>query len=141
MAEQGRFIWYDLYTQDLEAAQRFYAAVVGWRIEGSGHPTEQYLLLHPPGEAAMGVGGMMGPRPGMESVPSFWGGYVYANDVDASAARVQELGGALHRGPMDIPQVGRFAVMSDPQGGAFYLFKPNGEGELEDRAQPGLCAD
>jgi predicted enzyme related to lactoylglutathione lyase len=132
----GRFIWYDLMTPDVEAARRFYAAVVGWTIADSGHPTQQYLVLHPAGEKGMGMGGIMATPPGSGLAPQ-WGGYAYVDDVDASAARVTALGGRVCREPSDIPHVGRFASVQDPQGASFYLFKPNGTGELADASTPG----
>lgn len=49
------------------------------------------------------------------------------DDVDAHAERVKAAGGAVHRPPEDIPGVGRFAVVADPQGAVFILFKGNGE--------------
>jgi predicted enzyme related to lactoylglutathione lyase len=139
MSEQGRFIWYDLVTTDLAAATRFYSAVVGWKIEDSGNPTQQYLVLHPPGESGMGVGGLMALPPGLRDagMTPHWSGYAYVHDVDAMAKRVVALGGKVGREPSDIPHVGRFAWVSDPTGASFYLFKPNGTGELKDASTPG----
>jgi uncharacterized protein len=80
------------------------------------------------------VGGMM-PIPG-EVRPSGarpdWFGYIGVDDVDAYAGRVVEAGGKVHRGPHDIPGVGRFAVAADPHGATFILFTPN---RGEERAQ------
>jgi predicted enzyme related to lactoylglutathione lyase len=129
--QQGRFIWYDLATTDLAAAQRFYSAVVGWQARDAGQPGMAYVLLNPPSAAeGMGVAGMMelpkqmcdaGARPA-------WNGYVHVADVDAFAARVQRLGGKIHQPPADIPNVGRFSYVADPQGAGLHLFRPNGEG-------------
>jgi uncharacterized protein len=60
-----------------------------------------------------------GARPG-------WVGYIYADDVDAATEGVRQAGGAVHRAPADIPEVGRFSVVADPQGAMFMLFKPSG---------------
>jgi uncharacterized protein len=60
-----------------------------------------------------------------EGVPPFWVTYFMVDDVDASATKAQSLGAALHHGPMDIPNVGRFAVLGDPQGASFAIFKPS----------------
>jgi uncharacterized protein len=64
-----------------------------------------------------------------EGVPPSWSGYVGVDDVDAEAERVKGAGGAIKRPPTDIPNIGRFAVVSDPGGAVFLLFKPNTEGE------------
>lgn len=135
---QGRFVWYDLVTPDLRAAQRFYQAVVGWKIKDAGHPTMAYTLLQPPSLSdGMGVAGMMSMPAEMGAAPPFWGGYIAVSDVDAAADRVTRLGGTVHRPPSDIPNVGRFAPVSDPQGAMFYLFAPNGSGTPAPESTPG----
>jgi hypothetical protein len=119
------FIWYELMTSDTEAGKAFYREVVGWQtkaFEGG----DDYTILEADGR---GVGGVMkvpdearerGARP-------CWLGYIAVDDVDAAAARVTEAGGTLHKDMMDIPNVGRIAMMSDPQGAPFYLIAPDGE--------------
>lgn len=114
------FIWYDLMTPDLKAAERFYAAVVGWTIADSGMPGMSYSILKA-GEVM--VGGMMGMMPGGPT--SMWTGYIYSADVDADAERAVKLGGSICKEPADIPGVGRFAVLADPGGAMFNIFKPN----------------
>ncbi len=119
---QPKFIWYDLMTSDAAAATTFYGAVIGWSGRDSGLTDRQYTVLSA-GEA--GVGGVMewgeaGRQPG-------WIGYVGVDDVDATAQRVADAGGAVHHPPEDIPGVGRFAVVADPQGAAFMLFKGAGQ--------------
>jgi hypothetical protein len=124
MSGHGKFIWYDLMTTDLKAAQAFYGKVVGWTAHESGVPGVEYTLLNA-GET--GIGGMMtlpkeasdaGARPG-------WNGYIFCDDVDAMAKTFQAEGGTIHKGPADIPTVGRFAMASDPTGGRVALFKPS----------------
>ena len=58
--------------------------------------------------------------------PPCWLGYIHAKDVDAATASVKKAGGAVHREPSDIPEVGRFSVVADPQGAAFMLMSPTG---------------
>jgi predicted enzyme related to lactoylglutathione lyase len=122
-AKPSPFIWYDLLTPDLKKAEAFYAAVVGWRIADSGMPGTRYSILH---AGDVMVGGLMEPRPGSagEST-SRWHGYIYSADVDGDAARVKELGGRICLPPEDIPGIGRFAIVADPDGAVFNLFKPN----------------
>ena len=125
----GRFIWYELMTSDAEAARAFYRAVVGWEIEELGPPHDGYSLLKADGR---GVAGLMalpaeacekGARPG-------WFGYVGVDDADAAVGRLQDAGGSILRAPADIPEVGRFAVVADPQGAVFMLLAPTPRDEV-----------
>jgi hypothetical protein len=119
---QPTFVWHELMTTGADAAEAFYRDVVGWRTQDSGMPGMRYTILSV-GEA--GVGGIMtlpadacaaGARPG-------WIGYIGVDDVDAYAQRVKTAGGTVHKPAEDIPGVGRFAVVADPQGASFVLFK------------------
>lgn len=125
---EGRFVWYELVTPDPAAAERFYADVVGWSAKDAGMPGMSYTLFSA-GETA--VAGAMalpeGARPG-------WIGYVAVADVDATAAAVERAGGTVHRAPDDIPEVGRFAIVADPQGAVFALFR--GAGDMEWQPAP-----
>jgi predicted enzyme related to lactoylglutathione lyase len=71
------------------------------------------------------VGGLMQRSPEMGDALPGWMGHILAPDVDDYAKRVTKAGGHIHREPEDIPGIGHFAVVSDPQGAAFILFKPN----------------
>jgi uncharacterized protein len=131
----GRFVWYELMTTDLKAAAAFYAKVVGWGMRDASMPGMSYTLLTV-GETS--VGGLMTlPEDAkrMGAQPR-WLGYVAVDDVDAAVARLRQLGGAVHIPPADIPGVGRFAMIADPQTATLALIKgqdpaPPIEGELE----------
>ncbi len=121
---EGGFVWYELMTSDVEAAAAFYAKVVGWSMADSGMPGMNYTL------AKVGdrqVAGLMGFPPDAGTSPITWFGYILVTDVDATAARVRQAGGTVHRPPNDIPGVGRFAVVADPQGATFMLFRGSGD--------------
>jgi predicted enzyme related to lactoylglutathione lyase len=126
--KDGDFVWYELMTSDVAAAQAFYSNVVGWTVEDSGMPGMTYLIAKV-GEHQFG--GMMGFPPEMPQHKPGWSGYVLTSDVDGMAGRVSEAGGTVYRAPMDIPGVGRFAVVADPQGAAFMLFRGDGEASPE----------
>jgi len=116
------FFWYELMTPDRAAAKAFYQKLFGWQASefaGGGPP---YTVLS---VGAAGIGGMLELSPEMREagVPPCWMGYVDTADVDAMAARILAAGGSVHRGPADIPGVGRFAVVADPYGAAFMLLK------------------
>lgn len=126
----GKFVWHELMTTDMGAAEAFYRAVVGWDAHDSGMPDMSYKLFTAgkidvaglmtiPAEAAK-----MGTRPG-------WTGYIAVDDVDARAAEVKQAKGSVYRPPGDIPGVGRFAIVADPQGAVFALFK--GTAEMPDQ--------
>jgi uncharacterized protein len=119
----SNFIWYELATTDQPAAEAFYHAVVDWEMADAGQPGMRYTILS---AGKRGIGGLMalpaeacaaGAKPG-------WIGYVGVADTDAAARRIAESGGSIQRGPDDIPNVGRFAVVADPGGATFTLLTP-----------------
>jgi len=123
--KQGDFVWYELATNDLDAAEAFYEAATGaWDIVSSGLPGMDYRIAN---AGTRGVAGFMAIMPDMQGQSPSWRGYIGVDDVDAMAGRVTEAGGAVHYGPDDIPMVGRFAVCADPQGAVFMVFKGAGE--------------
>ena len=111
-------------TSEVTAASAFYASVVGWTIEDAGTAGTPYLTAKV-GDRA--VAGLTGFPPDVRDVPPCWSGYVLAPDVDGMAEKLVAAGGAVHRAPDDIPGVGRFAVVADPQGAMFMLFRGDGE--------------
>lgn len=123
---QGGFIWYELMTPDPAAATDFYSKVTGWTAKDSGMPGMSYTLFNVPG-FEMGVAGMMELTPEFtaRNIPPNWTGYVWVDDVDAKAKEFADNGGTVHHQPQDIPGIGRFAVVADPQGAVISLFKPN----------------
>ncbi len=124
----GHFVWYELMTTDMAAAQAFYAKVVSFGARDASAPGMSYTLLTA-GEIA--VGGLM-PLPqqarSMGALPR-WLGYVAVADVDKSTRRIGELGGTVHIPPADIPGIGRFSVIADPQGATLALIRPDGASE------------
>jgi predicted enzyme related to lactoylglutathione lyase len=119
----SRFVWYELMTGDAAAAAAFYTEVVGWRAQDAGMPGVPYTLMMV-GDAQ--VAGMMDTPDELKAIgaPPAWSGYIAVDDVDATEARILQLGGKVLRPGSDIPEIGRFAVVADPQGASFMLFKP-----------------
>ena len=115
-----QFVWYDLMTTDIKAASAFYAKAIGWTIADSGMPGMEYSIIT---QGEKQVGGLMPVPPGSEGMPPMWNAYIGVPDVDAHARNAAKLGGTIFRAPMDIPGVGRFAVIADPCGATFMLFK------------------
>lgn len=123
----GKFIWCELMTSDTQTAGRFYADVIGWSLNempmGEGEP--YYLFQIGEGDGCPGIGGMMILPPHLSGhVPPNWSGYVAVDDVDATAEEFQENGGTIHRSAEDIPGVGRFAVVADPDGAVINIMTP-----------------
>lgn len=109
----GAFSWCELMSTDPGAAGQFYSKLFGWQTEtmDMGMP---YTVVKV-GDAA--IGGIMGMPPGAPAgMPPTWVPYVTVADVDALVKEVEKLGGKVQMPPTDIPTVGRFAVISDPQG-------------------------
>ncbi len=115
---QNPFIWHDLMTSDVEAAKKFYGAVVGWTFEAQ---IPDYSVAQTNG---VGMGGIMATPAEFGKMPPFWSGYIYVTDVDASCAKIKKLGGKVHREPWDVPQVARMAVVGDPTGANFNIMQP-----------------
>jgi predicted enzyme related to lactoylglutathione lyase len=120
---RGRFVWIELVTTDTVVAKAFYASVVGWQTQDVATLSASYTLLFANG---VQVGGLMplSPHARRSGARPAWLGFVQVEDVDASVARVQRLGGRVQHAPVDIPGTGRYAVVSDPQGAILNLFKP-----------------
>lgn len=121
-ATPGSFVWRELMTSDMKGAEAFYKNVVGWTCADSGMAEMSYSICHA-GDAM--IAGMMNiPDEAKKmGVPPNWSGYISVEDVDAATAKLKSLGGSVHRPPSDIPGVGRFSVVADPQGAIFDLFK------------------
>jgi predicted enzyme related to lactoylglutathione lyase len=108
----GAFSWSELMTTDARAATEFYGSLFGWKVEVMPMPEGNYHVLKV-GDTS--VGGIMA-RPPQDASPPSWGCYVTVDDVDATARQCVTLGGKVVHGPQDVPGVGRFAVIVDPQG-------------------------
>jgi predicted enzyme related to lactoylglutathione lyase len=119
----SRFVWYELMTTDPASARDFYGKVIGWGAREAMPAPHQYTLFTLDGGEVAGLMALpdeartAGARPG-------WIGYVGVPAVDAALAGVLARGGRQHVPPTDIPEVGRFAVVADPQGAVFTLFTP-----------------
>ncbi len=128
----GAPCWFELSTSDPAVSQAFYGPLLGWSFVDAGMEGMSYTLATAGGDM---VAGLMQPDSPM---PEFWMTYVAVDDCDAAAAKVQSLGGSLHRAPEDIPGTGRFAIVTDPQGVAFGLLQPlDGDSAAFDQAKPG----
>ena len=121
MPANGTFCWNELATNNLEAARKFYTELLGWKLHTSDAAGMNYIEIEAAGRR---VGGMYQTTPETGGqMPPHWMAYVAVDDVDTLAGRVESLGGKVCVGPMDIPNVGRFAVINDPAGAVFSIIK------------------
>jgi len=115
--EPGALTWNELQTRDPDGAKAFLSATFGWQPDDQDFGGMTYTVLNL-GDA--GIGGMMRMSDEVPAeAPAFWMTYFEVADCDASAAKAQELGGAVVVQPADIPGVGRFAIITDPAGATF----------------------
>lgn len=117
----GRFVWHELLTTDTAAAAAFYPKVVPWRTQPSNMPGYTIWM-----SAQAQVGGLMALPSEAGDSPPHWLVYIGTPNVDATCSQAQGLGARVVKPPGDIPNVGRFAVLADPQGATFALFTPGG---------------
>jgi uncharacterized protein len=126
----GAPCWADLMTTDLEAAKRFYPALLGWEP----HPTSEefggYHMCRLGGDEVVGLGRTMAP-----DQPAAWAIYFATNDAEASANKVEAAGGKVLAAPTDVGEAGRMAQFLDPSGAAFAVWQAGefaGAGKLEE---------
>lgn len=120
----GSFIWYELISPDPDASKTFYDQVVGWNIEAQPAGEMDYRMIR---RADGGnSGGVMRLTDAMCSngARPMWLGYLGVDDVDATLAAVVDKGGKVVMAPWDAAEIGRIAMVGDPQGIPFYIIKP-----------------
>jgi len=131
---RGRFVWHELLTTDTAAGTRFYGKLTGWKHQPYPEMPGYTLLL-----AARGpIGGVMPLAEEAKAMgaPPNWLSYIGTSDVDATVRQATTLGAKVLRQPESI-SVGRFAVLSDPQGAVFAVYTPNLMDDAEPKAQLG----
>jgi uncharacterized protein len=136
-SHHGDFIWYELMTPDADAAMAFYGPLLGWHFGGSAEYREITV------DGGDFIGGMLplsddmiagGARPA-------WLGYVQVDDVDQMAQSVHQVGGVVVVPPRDLPEAGRFAMVTDPQGVPFYVMKPKPTADNPDASSNAFSYD
>ena len=122
-SQTGGFIWYELMSPDPEGSKAFYDAVVGWTVSEAAPEFNGYRMI---GRSDGGfAGGVLPLNDEMQQhgARPMWLGYVHVADVDAAVKSI-EAGGGKSLMVTDIPNVGRIAMVTDPQGAPFYVMKP-----------------
>ncbi|MGE5186736.1 MAG: VOC family protein [Acidobacteriota bacterium] len=131
MANKGALVWYELLTTDVKAAIAFYTEVIGWKTE----KWKDYTMFV----------GSQGPLGGVSELPAqakqmgarpYWQANVQVDNVDATIATVKELGGKVYH-VETVPEIGRLAVIADPQGAVIAIYTPENEMALHDLSKAG----
>jgi predicted enzyme related to lactoylglutathione lyase len=134
-ANNGNFVWYEHLTKDPKAAIAYYTEVIGWKTQ----PFEgnKDYVMWAASEGTLG-GVMKLPEDAAKmGAPPHWMAHVKVQDTDATCTQVKKLGGKVVHEPSDIPTVGRFAIIQDPQGAMISIFKPSGDMKLHDMSKQG----
>jgi predicted enzyme related to lactoylglutathione lyase len=132
VASRGQFVWHDLLTTDTAAAGAFYPRVAGWKSQPWEKDSSYTLWMN----RAAPLGGLMPLPEDASAAPSHWMPYISTPDVAATLEAARSLGAQVRKEPTDIPEVGTFAILADPQGAMFAIFTPSGSPETGGSASP-----
>jgi predicted enzyme related to lactoylglutathione lyase len=116
--ENGRPSWIDLGIPDPKKAARFYSQLFGWDVEEGPPESGGYAIAHLRGKAVAGVGPQQNPG------PPVWMTYISVDSADDTAAKVKANGGMVFMEPFDVMDVGRMAIVADPEGAVLGLWQP-----------------
>lgn len=134
----GRFVWYELLTTDPAGAQDFYPAVTGWvtQVWEGGQEDKPPYTMWTAGGAPMGGLWELPEEARDQGAPPHWMGYVGVDDVDVKVERARELGARVLAEAQDVPDVGRFAILMDPQGAPFAVYRPHPDSQQTEPVSP-----
>ena len=113
------FCWNELMTRDLSAAKNFYTKLFGWTTRDMDMGEQGTYTIFVAGDKDLG--GMM--KTTKEDIPPNWLSYVAVEDVDAATKKAEQLGAKQCVPPTDIPNAGRFSVITDPTGATIGLYQ------------------
>jgi predicted enzyme related to lactoylglutathione lyase len=123
----GYFVWYELVTNDVNGAIRFYKDVIGWGTQAWEGGDAPYSMWTAGGTPVGGITALPDDAKRVGAKPH-WFAHVLADDVDALAKKAEALGANIQVPPRDIPTIGRFSIITDPQGAEISLFTPSQTG-------------
>ncbi len=119
----GAFNWLELATTDQSAGKAFYATLFGWSYEDVPMaPGDVYTMCRLSGRD-VGAICTMRPEQRVQGVPPHWLAYIATDQIDAAAARVPALGGAVVAPPFDVMDIGRMSVIQDPTGATLAMWQ------------------
>jgi len=121
--QQGKLIWADLYTSDVEASLNFYTKTFGWTVKKFGANNERYHLLYSADKAVAGVLARSAQRNKTEK--ALWIGSFATENVQTTVTRAANNNAVIILKPHDFALYGKRAVIADPQGGIVALLDIN----------------
>ncbi|MBK8180317.1 MAG: VOC family protein [Planctomycetes bacterium] len=130
--DSGMPAWCELATKDVGKAKDFYGKLFGWKLDTKNTHGMEYTEILAGGRP---IGGMMSLTKEHGPVPPHWLTYFSVANCDERVAAATKNGGTVLVPPMDIPTVGRFAVLADPSGAGFAIIKLEFSGEHAEKAQ------
>ncbi len=130
----GRFVWYELLTTDPKGAMAFYTDVVGWKTQAWDSGEDYTMWVGDQGP--LGGVALLPDEAKKMGAPPFWQANVQVANIDETIAKVKQLGGKVYH-TEDVPSVGRFAVIADPQGAVIAAFTPGRDMQAHDTSKPG----
>ncbi len=141
---EGTPIWYELMTADPDASKAFYDHVIGWTVGEPLPGGQDYRMINVSPESGGGqVGGVLHLTPAMIAggAKATWLFYIGVNDVDATVEKIRAAGGSVLMPAWDIPDIGRIAMVADPQGIPFYVMRGTSpeDSKAYDRMGMGKC--
>ena len=120
---QGRFIWQELLCNDTSAASAFYTRVLPWSAQPFSPGSPYLIFMNASGRPLAGAMTLADDARALGTIPH-WRGYIGAADVDATVAQALRLGARILMPAQDMPAVGRVAMLADPEGARFGVFRP-----------------
>lgn len=128
----GTPCWIDLMVTDVDAALACYAAVTNWTFVDTGPDFGHYRMCQVDGRSAAGIGAAMSP-----DQPAAWTVYFASDDLDGTVKLINDNGGSVLAGPIDVGDVCRIAIAKDSLGAVFGVFQGQSSVGSEVREEPG----
>lgn len=121
---RGRFVWYQLNAVDVDAARDFYTALLGWNTDQWDNGDDEPYTMFVRGEVP--IGGIMAlpDEARTAGAPQHWLAYISSPDVDKTVMKARDHGAQVYVPTVEMPEVGRFSVLADPQGASFAAYTP-----------------
>jgi predicted enzyme related to lactoylglutathione lyase len=132
----GKFVWFDLATDDIDRARQFYSALFGWDIRQAGPAPERYSVVVSGGRR---IGGMLQrPGPPGAGARARWIGLISVPNVIQATQYTQAHGGKVLIAPEELPRRGAHAILRDPQGAVFGVLRSSSGDAPDIPLQPGM---
>lgn len=131
----GKFCWYELLTSDVAGAKAFYTSLIGWGVEDMPVGDMQYSMWTKPGGGMVGGVSPLPDEAKRMGAPPHWMAHIAVDELDGTVAKARDLGAKVLVPPTPIPNMGAYAVLADPQGAVFGIYKGADEQPVADMDQ------